>query len=270
MSHLTGEQFEDMLRDGAQIPEHVDQCPLCRARLEEKRALAQRVRQAFLSLAAPAGLADQIRAGVGTPGEPSKAAAGSRVRLIPLYLQRHLWPKLAAVAALLALAVPIGFYVGTSSQANAAQVALVQIHHTNLDSLGQLVNSNDPNVLCEYLQDRVGHRPAMRCMGSGMNMCGCCVRQFQGRSVASYVIRSNNTPISVIAVPQPPETLGMTPAGHKTNTGRDIWHARHECCNMAAVRIGAYSYCAVGQVAQEELATILNALPGQAETLPRP
>lgn len=266
MSHLTDEQFEDILRDAVQIPEHVNHCPLCRARLEEKRALAQRLRQAFLSMEASASLADRIRAGIGAPAEP-EAAAGSRVRLIPLYLRRHLWPQLAAVAAILVLAVPIGFYVGTSSPANAAQVALVQIHHTNLDSLGQLVNSSDPNVLCEYLKDRVGHRPAMRCMGSGMNLCGCCVRQFQGRPVASYVIQSNNTPVSVIAVPQTPEALGMTLAEHTTAATRDIWQAQHECCNIAAVRIGEYSYCAVGQIAQDELAAILNTLPGQAESL---
>jgi len=264
MSHLTEEQFEDILRDASHVPEHVDRCPLCRARLEEKRAIAQRVRQAFLSVDAPSGLADRIRAGIAAPDEPAAAARG-RTRVIPLYIRHHLWPGLAAVAAILIFAVPIGFYVSTSSQANAAQVALEEIHHANLDSLGQLVTNNDPNVLREYLEDQVGHSPAMACTGSGLNMCGCCVRKFQGRSVASYVIKRNNVPVSVIAVPQSPEALGMVMTDRKTTAMRDIWQARHQCCNMAAVHIGEYSYCVVGRVPQDELAVILNALPGQPE-----
>jgi anti-sigma factor RsiW len=260
MSHLTDEQFEDILRDATRVPEHVEHCPLCRARLDEKRAIAQRVRTAFFSLEAPAALANRIRGGVAAPGGPAAAAQG-RIRIIPAYIQRHLWSGLAAVAALLILAVPIGFYVSTSSQANAAPVALAEIHHANLQSLGQLVSSDDPNALCKYLENQVGQSPALVCPVSGMSMCGCCVRKFQGRPVASYVIQRNNTPISVIAVPQTPETLGLTPTNHRTTAARDIWQARHECCNIAAVRIGAYSYCAVGQVAQDELAVVLNALP---------
>jgi anti-sigma factor RsiW len=266
MSHLTEELFEDILRDPAHLPEHVEHCPLCRARLDEKRALAQRVRRAFSALQAPAGLADRIRAGVAALGEPA-AAAPQRARLIPLYIRRHLWSGLAAVAALLILAVPIGFYVGTGSQAQAAQVALEEIHHANLDSLGQLVNSDDPNALCRYLESQVGEGPALVCPISGTSMCGCCVRKFQGRPVASYVVKRNDIPISVIAVPQPPDALGLTRARQQTTAARNIWQARHECCNIAAVRLGAYSYCAVGQAPQEELAAVLNALPAPAETL---
>ncbi len=265
MSHLTEEQFEDLLRDVAHVPEHVGGCPLCQARFDEKYAIVQRVRQASFSIQAPAVLADRIRAGVAALGEP--AAAQGRVRLIPSCIRRHLWSGLAAVAALLVLAVPIGFYVSTGAPANAAPVALAEIHHANLDSLGQLVRSDDPSALREYLENQVGHSPILLDRGSGLNLCGCCVRRFQGQTVASYVVKRNNTPISVIAVPQPPEALGMALTKHQTAAGRDVWQARHRCCNIAAIRIGEYSYCAVGQVAQEELAVLLNALPGPAETL---
>jgi anti-sigma factor RsiW len=259
MNHLTEEQFEDILRDAAHVPEHVDRCPLCRARLDENRVIAQRVPKAFLSVGAPPGLADRIRTGVAALAEPAATPRG-RVRIIPFYIQRYLWPGLTAVAAILILGVPMGFYVSTGSQANAAPVALAEIHHTNLDSLGQLVSNDDPRALCKYLEDRVGHSPAMLCTGSGLDMCGCCVRKFQGRPVASYVVRSEHAPISVIAVPQSPEALGMTLAGSKTATARDLWQARHGCCNIASVRIGEYSYCAVGQVTQEKLAAVLRAL----------
>ncbi len=61
-----------------------------------------------------------------------------------------------AAAAILIIAVPIGFYVGTSSRANAASVALAEIHHTNLDSLGQPVNNDDPSAMYAYLENQVG------------------------------------------------------------------------------------------------------------------
>jgi anti-sigma factor RsiW len=269
MSHLTEEQFEDLLRDTTHIPRHVDGCPLCRARFDETYALVQRVRQASLSIQAPPVLADRIRAGVAALAE-SAATAPGRVRLLPLRIRRPLWSGLAAAAALLVLAIPIGFYVSTGSPANAAPVALEEIHHANLESLGQLVHNDDPGAVCAYLENQVHHSPILLSTESGLSLCGCCVRQFQGRPVASYVVKRHDIPISVIAVPQPPEELGMTLTEHKVAAQRDIWQARHRCCNLAAVRIGAYSYCAVGQVPPEELVLLLNGLPAPAEDLDEP
>ena len=259
MSHLTDGQFEDVLNGNMSIPEHVAGCAICRARLEEKRAIAQRVRRAFDCVEVPPALAERIRATVAASREPPATVQG-RVRIISLHIRQHLWYGIAAAAAILIFALPIGFYVGTGSQANAAQVALAGIHHANLGSLGQLVSNDDPRALRDYLGNQVGHSPAMMCTGSGLNMCGCCVRQFQGRPVASYVVQCERTPISVIAVPESPEALGMTPAGSKTPSGSDLWQAKHGCCRMASVRIGEYSYCAIGEVTQEELAAVLGAL----------
>jgi len=258
MNHLTDEQFEDILHGNTNVPEHVERCARCRARLDEKRAVARRVHQAFSSIQAPPGLADRIRAGIAASAKAD--ATPERARIIPLYLHRHLWSGLGAVAAVLVLAVSIGLFVGTGSQANAAQVALTEIHHLNLDALGQLVNEQDPNALCAYMEGQVGHCPAMPHAGSGMNTCGCCVRQFQGQQVASYVVQAKDAPVSVIVVPESPEDLGLTPRA-KTAAMRDIWQGKHACCNIACVRRGEYSYCAVGQVTQKELATVLNALP---------
>ncbi len=50
MSHLRETQLEDIRRGGARAPEHLDQCPQCRARLDEKRALARRMCKAFTSV----------------------------------------------------------------------------------------------------------------------------------------------------------------------------------------------------------------------------
>ncbi len=259
MSHLTDEQFENILHAGESVPEHVAGCAICQARLEEKRAIAQRVRRAFSSIEIPPALAGRIRAAIAATSQEPPATGRRGIHITPLQIRQHLWYGIAA-AAILVFALPIGFYVGTGSQANAAQVALAGIHHANLDSLGQLVNDDDPKILREYLENQVGHSPAMLCTGSGLNLCGCHVREFQGRPVASYVVKRANAPISVIAVPQSPEALGMTPAKNRITASRDLWQARHGCCCMAAVRINEYSYCAVGQVTQEELASVLNAV----------
>ena len=127
-------------------------------------------------------------------------------------------------------------------------------------SLGQLVTDEDPGRLSDYLESEVGHRPAMLCTGSGLDLCGCCVREFRGKPVASYVVKWKGTPVSVVAVPRSPAALGMVPAKGKTAASRDLWQARHGCCNLASVRVGEYSYCAIGQVTQDELVAVLGTL----------
>ena len=66
MAHLTGEQLESILWGGAEMPEHVDRCPRCGARLDEKYALANQVRRVFSSLHVGPGLAGQILAHITT------------------------------------------------------------------------------------------------------------------------------------------------------------------------------------------------------------
>ena len=62
MGHLTGEQLEGILWGDVEMPEHVDWCPRCRARLDEKYALADQLRRAFVSIHAGSGLVRQILA----------------------------------------------------------------------------------------------------------------------------------------------------------------------------------------------------------------
>jgi len=62
MGHLTEDCFEDILWGGGAIPEHVDWCVRCRARLQEKYALAHLMRRTFSSVHADPGLAGRILA----------------------------------------------------------------------------------------------------------------------------------------------------------------------------------------------------------------
>ncbi len=258
MTHLTQEQFEEILQAGGKVPEHVDQCPDCRARLEEKRALAQRVRGAFSAIQAGPDLINRIRAdiaaGQATPAERAWP------RIIPLRFHRHVWSAFAAAAIIVIAIAAITFYIDTGSQIKAAQTELIGIHQANLSSLEQSAAIGDPGGASAHVANKVGYSPAMPCAGAGLNACCCGVRQFCGRPVASYVVKGPNAPVSVIVVPHSPKALGMTPAKDDAAAKRAIWQAKCGNCNMASVRIGERSYCAVGQVTQEELTRVLNAL----------
>jgi anti-sigma factor RsiW len=248
MSHLTEEQFEDILKGDTGVSEHVARCPDCRARLDEKRALARRVRGAFSSIQAGPDLVGRIRSDI--------AGAQVRPRIVRLHLHRHLGLGLGVAAALVIAVLSIVFYANTGSQASAAQAALVGIHHANLRSLEQPPHSQ--------MADRPGahaHTPAMPCAGCRGNPCTCQVRDFSGRPVTSYVVQGSNAPVSVIVVPHSPKALGMTPARSRAAAGRAVWQGACEGCNIVSVRIDGYSYCAVGQTSREELTRVLSTLP---------
>ncbi|MBN1359401.1 MAG: hypothetical protein JW993_02365 [Sedimentisphaerales bacterium] len=255
MSHLTDGQFEDILL-GAPVPSHVGECPECRARLAEKRALSQRLHQAFASVRASTDLADRVRAHVG--GASTVGETTGRPRTILLAAHRRLLSGLAAAAAILLVAIPVGLYMNTGSEAHAAQMELVSLHEENLNSMDALFVHDDPRELAGHLEGETGHCPAMICTGSEVAVCGCCTGRFQGRKVGSYVVETANGHVSIVVMPDTPESLGMKP--DRTEPSRTIWRAACEGCNMALIRIDNRSYCAVGQVPQEELERALGNL----------
>ena len=258
MSHLTDEQFEDILQGRAEAPEHLDQCPECRDRLGEKRALARRVNQAFSSIHASAGLAGRIRAEIAA-GQPTTGTK-AQPRILPLRAHRHVWSGLALAAAILLVVIPRSLHIDTGSRVRAAQTALAGIHRTNLDSLDRLMEEEGSGKQCQCMAGQMEDGMAMPCCQRGLCMCGCQVRDFQGRVVPSCVIEGPNTPpISVVLVPESPEDLGMTPGASRTVTGQAVWHATCGACNMASVRMGAGSCCVIGDVPTEKLVALLNA-----------
>lgn len=241
MSHLTQEQFEDILRDGAHVPEHIAECPDCRARLEEKRALARRVRGAFSSLQAGPDLLGRIRSGM--------AAPETRPRIVRMRLHHSFRLGLGVAAAIVIAAITIVFYVNTGSQVRAAQTALVGIHQANLRYLEQSAHGHRPD-----------HSPTTPCAGCRGEPCNCHIRDFSGQPVTSYVVEGSHSPISVIVVPHSPRALGMTPARRRAAAGQTIWQGGCGGCNIVSIHINGYSYCAVGQTTQEELTRVLSTL----------
>lgn len=259
MNHLTDEQFEDIIRDKAAAPQHLDDCPDCRARLDEKRALAKTLRHAFTSVRPAPALAERIRARLGEASTTTQTPAIAPRHLIN-HVHRRLWPVLAAAAAVLIALVPLTLYFTTSSDAAAAHRQLVDIHRRNLAPHDEFYSQADPEKLAEFFRTRLGFTPAIPCTGRGMAIRGCCIAHFRDRIAGSYVVDTPKGIISVIVVTDTPRSLGMTRLRPRPRHGQTFWKASFADNNMITVRLGRYSYCAVGETSQQYLIDLLTKL----------
>ncbi len=256
MNHLTEEQFEDIMQGLLPEPEHLTDCDLCRELLAEKKAIANRMRSAFDSVKPDKRLANNIRMQL-TDKAVSEQPQSAR-RLSNIRFKRMAWP--AAAAAVLVMAVILGVYVISPSSAMAARAELVKIHNHNLstDHEHEFYSEADPVKLAEYFKSKLGFSPSMPITDQGMALRGCCVRHFRGQVVGSYVVDTPQGIMSVIVVTDKPETLGM--GGKFECQGRVFWKSSFAKCDMVTVRLGDYSYCAVGEISHEYLTELLSRL----------
>jgi len=262
MNHLTNEQLEDIMQGRDVDLTHLNQCRDCREALAEKQRIAARLRSAFMSVKADKSLAERIRNQISRNSETTKNVASVQQRWATR-LHRKLWPALAAAAAVFVVLVPLSFYVMTPSEATAAQAELVMIHQQNLGSHREFFSDADPEKLAGYFKDKLGFTPAFPCTGQGMEIRGCCFAHFKGRIVGSYVVDTPRGVISVIVVTDTPKEMGMTHMPGKTGYQQRLWKSSYGQCNMVTVRLGDYSYCAIGQISKishKYLKNLLNRL----------
>ncbi len=254
MSHLTNEQIDDVLRSDAQEPLHLQECTPCRVKLTHRRALASRVRNAFVSLHADEGLRDRIQAALAGQSEDAEAVGptGSRNRA-----PRRLTPLLGAAAAVILVAAPLVHFLGRTSPANASQLELLQIHHHNLREHGDMMTDLDPKSVEAYFEDYLDHAPDVVATGPGLNYCGCRVQTYRGQPVGSYVIDTSRAKVTVLTLQEMPEALGMKRMEDLSSGDLAIWGATCECCNMAAARVNGRTYYALGEASHEELTQVL-------------
>jgi hypothetical protein len=259
MNHLTPEQFEDIIASGATGHPHLDACPQCRRLLAEKIALAQRLRAAFASVDAPSRLRSSITDMVRTLSSAAQTASPSR-NLRLLLLRHRIISSLAAAAVILIALLPLAVYFSTPASAKAAQTQLAAIHTRNLTPHQDFYSDDDPDKLAAYFKDNLGFSPAFPCTGNGLAIRGCCLAHFNNKIAGSYVVDTPRGPISVIVVPDTPRQLGMTAMNATTQFNQTLYKASFEKCSMAAVRLGGYSYCAVGAASHDYLADLLTRL----------
>jgi hypothetical protein len=242
------------LGGAAAASEHLADCALCRGRLAEKQAMANRLKEAFSGIHAPASLAERIRqeTSVALPGEAGSARSRFRAHW------RGWAAAVSAIAALLVV-VPILMYLTTPPSAVAA---LADIHRHNMSESGAFVSEADPAKLAAYFKEHLGFNPRLPEPNHGLALRGCCVRHFQGDIAGSYVVATPAGIMSVVVVRRTPESMGITQQLHRND--RVYWKGSFARSRMVCVRIGDYTYCAVGEISHEYLTDLLSRLLAEA------
>ena len=254
MSHLTEDKLEEILSGSLPEPEHISQCQQCKERLAEKRAVANRLRSAFLSVKAGPEMVKDIREQL----EDRHLSKTLKVpsKLWSSYLKRIAWP--AAAAAVVLVAILLGSRVVGPEPVMAAQAELVQIHRHNVSGEHDFYSESDPERLADYFKKELGFTPLMPVTGRGMELRGCCVRHFRGRIVGSYVVDTPRGIMSVVAVTDEPESLGMNEK--VLQEGTVFWKSSFAKNSMVSVRLGNYTYCAIGETRHDYLLELLRKL----------
>lgn len=261
MSHLTDEQLEEIMQDKDSASEHLEYCGECRERLSEKEALANRLRSAFVTIRAEEGLAGRISRCLDI-GSIRSRRGGTR-DLSDVRRHWRGWFAIVSAAAALIVVASLVIYLATPSPAAAAQAELVEIHKHNLSAGHEFYSEADPAKLAEYFKNKLGFSPSMPHPGQGLALRGCCVRHFRGEIVGSYVVETPEGVMSIVVVTDRPQSLGM---GHKFQHGEHtFWKSSFARCEMVTVRLGDYSYCAVGEVSYKYLTELLGRLVSETQ-----
>lgn len=254
MSHLTEEQFEDIIKGSLPEPEHISECEECKRALEEKKALTKRLRTAFTSVKPNEEFAANVRAKLISSAQAHEETSHVKsFRIIPF--KTIAWP---AAAAVLVITAVIGIYVAGPRPAMAAPVELVKIHQNNIAGNHEFYSESDPQKLAEYLKNELGFSPSMPVPGQGMALRGCCVRHFRGEIAGSYVVDTPEGIISIVIVTDKPDSLGMEKTVEQNS--HVFYKASYAKCNMIATQLNNYSYCAIGEVTYDYLTELLSRL----------
>jgi hypothetical protein len=262
MNHYNDEQFEEIMQGDDIDLTHLRQCQDCQNRLAEKRAIAGRLRLAFDSVRTRPELADRIRSQLGLTSTPAETAKAIH-HVEPASFHRRFWPALAAAAAIVLVALPIVLYLGAPSAAHGAQAELVKIHRHNMSPDHEFYSETEPEKLAEYFKSKLGFNPRLPKPGQGLALRGCCVKHFRGEVVGSYVVDTPDGVMSVIVVTDRPESLGIE--GRFERGQYTYWKSSFAKCDMVSVRIGDYTYCAVGEISHEHLSELLSHILGDGQ-----
>lgn len=249
MSHLTEEQFESILQGQTPPADHLQECKICSNKLAEKKAITDRLQSAFSDIQASDELAEQIKKRVSVRRQHSMSPF--KVNQTKVFPRWRYW---AATAAVLMM-VPLIVMLSAPSQAMAAKAELVKIHNHNLNPDHTFFSESDPHALANYFKRNLGFNPLMPQAGQGLALRGCCVKHFRGQETGSYVVDTPDGVMSIIVVSETLADLGMDERFEKK--GYTFGKTTFAENNMVSVRIGHYTYCAVGEVSCEYLTDLL-------------
>ncbi len=254
MNHLTEEQIDGILASDGPEPSHLGECSQCRAAVEGRRSMRQRLQGAFESVRTPAGLATRLCQQVLDRAPQGQASGGRPSRLRQL---RPVWVTLAA-AAVLFLAVTLGLSLLSADPVQAAADALAEIHQANLGGQAVLHAESDPAKAARYLESKLGHAPLAPDSRGGVKLRGSSLCEFQGQPSASYVLDTPKGPVSIVVVGEPLGCICDRDGPTCDNGGPCTCESGP--CNIVKVELHGRSYCAVGRQSAAYLTELLATL----------
>ena len=253
MTHLTDEQIESILQGKSLKTDHLSRCELCQTRLKENQALAARLKTAFAGVVPSETLAQKIRSQIASDTPTELKPDAPRIVNVP-----HHWKRWTATLSTIAAMLLVGLLLKATLMPSPAYADLVEIHQHNLLQGDDYVPQTDPNVLAAHFQETLGFNPRIPELNQGLQLRGCCIKHFKGRVVGSYVVDTPQGVISIVAVQNEPAAMDMKT---RSNVGGHIYfHSQFAKCDMIAVRIENYTYCAIGEVSPNYLQTLLEKL----------
>ena len=253
MTHLTDEQIESLQQGESLTNDHLSDCVLCQSRLKEKQAMANRLKTAFADVAPSETLAQKIRSQIAE----SHQTKTSPDKLHSVKLTHH-WKRWATTLSSAAAVLIIGLLLKFTLMPTPVYAALAEIHQYNLSEGRGYLPQTDPNALAEHFQKELGFDPRLPELGHGLQLRGCCIKHFKGNVVGSYVVDTPQGIISIVVVQDEPAAMDMKT--RSTASGQTYFHSQFAKCDMIAVRIENYTYCAIGEVSPDYLQTLLEKL----------
>ena len=253
MDHLTDEKLEQIMGGYDSEPDHLKSCRLCQSRLTEMRRLAGRLHTAFESVKPPRELLNSIRA------EIAKETGISR-NIFDLRAHWRGWATAVSAVAAMMVLVPLLIMYASYQPAMAIerQAEIAHIHEENLSSDHEFHSEAEPEKLALYFKEKLGFDLHIPRNGQGLKLRGCCVIHFQGDIVGSYVVDTPEGVMSIVVVTDKAKSLGI--GGKFVKDGHTYWKSAFAKCDMVSVRIGDYTYCAVGEISHEYLTDLLSRL----------
>jgi len=241
MTHLSDEQFEDVLAGGTPEPDHLAQCERCRNELVERRAMRLRLCSAFAGVHPSGELVSKIQVSTRQAVVRKTSTPPTKTRIF--HLTRWAVPLSAAALILIGISMFV-LFTGTDS-AVAAPAELFRIHQHSLSPHTELYSDASPELLVRFLKEKLGFQPAVPKLGAGMSLRGCCVVHFRNKPVGSYVVDTPRGVISIIIVAETQKSLGMNDTLRRGN--HTYKAGSFASCEMVTVELGGYTYCAVGE-----------------------
>jgi anti-sigma factor RsiW len=212
------------------IDQHLASCPACKAFFAAQTALRSGLRRHVEYYEAPRGLADRIRARLGTAsaGEPARAPR-----------PRWRWPQLgqwlpmgaaAAAAAVLSWTAAVQYASLPEDQMVAEQVIS---GHARSIVTGRLIEvaSSDQHTVKPWLSGKLDFSPVTDLKGEGFPLAGGRLDYLDGRTVAALVYGYRQHVINLFvwpdskSGPRPPQGLAKNGFNvlHWSDAGMTYW-----------------------------------------------